>query len=162
MLARRTIESEFGIFYTADQNRLNDETRFAPDLLGRAKLQIADTRVPQDPDAGEPRYRFLQELNLLAAEFRSIEEQAGEVPARTAETSSPPVRHWVAFKINPDDGDGGRRSGGSPDRVWASGEDHIAFARGQFVGDFGKPLDQLTVDASLEYYAVAIDVPGVS
>src|SRR5438094_9482995 len=93
MLARRTIESEFGIFYTADRNRLNDETRLAPDLLGRAKLEIADTRVQKDPDAGEPRYRLLQELNLLAAEFRSIEEQAGEVPARTADTSRPPVRH---------------------------------------------------------------------
>src|SRR5437660_12519539 len=92
MLARRTIESEFGIFYTADRNRLNDETRLAPDLLGSAKLEIADTRVQKDPGAGEPRYRLLQELNLLPAEFRSIEDQAGDVPARTTHTSPPPVR----------------------------------------------------------------------
>src|SRR5205807_7225028 len=126
---------------------LNDETRFAGGLPGRAKLKIADTGVPQDPDTGDSRHRFLQELNLLAAEFRSIEEQAGEVPTWMAEISRPPVCHWITFKINPDNGNGGRRSGGSPDRVWTSGDDHIAFASSQFLGNLGKPLHQWAVDA---------------
>jgi hypothetical protein len=104
--------------------------------LGRIALGGVDRLIPQGGDLPEARHTLLQELEQLPTHFGLVEEEAGQVSARSRDACDPPTGDRIGLIVERDD-DRHRaaRLAGRTGCVGVRRDHSVHLKRGQLAGE---------------------------
>jgi len=102
--------------------------------LGRPQLQLVHSWVAEHRDPAQIRLDLFEELELLAAHLRNVEDKPREIAARARQARRPSLGHRIRLEIHADDGNRLGRLGRGLDRGRIAREDDVD-ASGNELGD---------------------------
>jgi hypothetical protein len=110
---------------------------------------VAYRGIPQDSDPLESRQCLGQELDLLAAQLRDIEEEAGEVAARLGQVLDPTCLNRIGLKVDPYDRDRSCGVSRCAEGLRTRGVEHVDLESQQLVDERREPIEPLLAESVL-------------
>ena len=114
--------------------------------------------VPQDSDAREFEYGFLQNLQSFACQDICHRVKSSGVTTWPREAIDQAIRNWIGGRIREHDGDSLGGLLGGETVVWTTGNDEIDLETNQLISQSGEPLGSLFSGAKLERDVLSLDI----